>query len=187
MPTGTQRRAMSAGIPASSLHSLNRLSIRLRPMGCPPATILSSWPGKLGLSRARRATHMWIPSALRTKPLRCTPQARMPSGGQAARSICISGGACQSAATGYSSSHQAEISPCSASCRSAPSSAAERDSKLSSRSCTCTASSPTRKTSGQRVSVSARAGRTKPTRAAPIYSGRKPDGSKLLQARMWSR
>ena len=42
--------ASARGIAASSAHSLIRLSCRPMPAGCPPATVLSSCPGKVGLS-----------------------------------------------------------------------------------------------------------------------------------------
>ena len=62
------------------------------PAGWPPATVLSSRPGKVGLLYERRGTQMWRPSFLRTKPVMCGPQARTPNHGTAARSMVISAG-----------------------------------------------------------------------------------------------
>lgn len=55
-------------------------SAQVKPAGCPPATIWSSFPGQVAFALLRRATQSSNPSAVSTYPLICTP-ARLQDNG----------------------------------------------------------------------------------------------------------
>lgn len=79
---------------------------------CPPATMWSNLPGQVCFWALRRATHSaLLPSGRTTNPLICTPYARMPKYGAAARSINSRGSASNAGVTGYSSSLQPDSRP----------------------------------------------------------------------------
>ena len=75
---GIACEASAASMPASSSASFASVSAISMPAAMPPPTRLSSRPGSIAFDALRRASHIAVPFASRTRPFTCTARVAMP-------------------------------------------------------------------------------------------------------------